>query len=185
MTYIKNILKDKQIASITPTSAYGVRMVCSKIEFNQRNVIVEYGPATGVFSKFLLDQMTEHSKLILIERNANFVSILRNSFKDPRVEIYHDSAEYVNAILTKCTLTKANYIISGIPFSLMDEELRNQTVSNTYNALISDGKFLAYQTFFQKDKHLKEHMNQYFDIVKDEFCLLNAPPMRIYEALKL
>lgn len=184
MTYLKNVIKDKHIASITPTSTYGVKKVCCKIDFSRRNVIVEYGPATGVFSTYLLQQLTEHSKLVLIETNNNFVSILRKKIKDPRVKIVHDSAEYVSKIIKDCAVEQADYIISGIPFTFMNEETRKLIVQQTYKALKKGGKFLPYQTFFQKDRHLKNFMEKYFNKVTDEYCFLNAPPMRIYEGVK-
>jgi phospholipid N-methyltransferase len=184
MAYIKNVIKDKHIASLTPTSSFGVKKVCSKIEFHKPNVIVEYGPATGVFTKYLLDRITADSKLILIERNANFVTVLREQFVDPRVHIFHDHAENLENILKGIHVSEVDYIISGIPFSFFTKELRDDIVQQTFSALSKNGKFLPYQTFFQKNSHLKEHMEQYFSKVHDEFFLLNAPPMRVYEAVK-
>lgn len=49
ITYLKNFVRDRNVASITPTSAIGVKKVCSKIDFHKPSVIVEYGPGTGVF----------------------------------------------------------------------------------------------------------------------------------------
>ncbi len=66
IVYLKNMFRDKQVASFTPTSIFGIKKVCDKIDFNKRNVIVEYGPGTGVFTRYLLDNLTPDSKLILI-----------------------------------------------------------------------------------------------------------------------
>ena len=44
LTYLKNFIRDKNVASITPTSPFGVRKVCEKIDFKKRNVIIEFGP---------------------------------------------------------------------------------------------------------------------------------------------
>jgi phospholipid N-methyltransferase len=185
LLYIKNLLKDKNIASITPTSRSGVRRVCSKIDFSRNNVILEYGPAAGVFTKYLLNQMSDGSELILIERNPSFVSILKKMIHDPRVTIYHDSAENVIDILsTHNGQKKADYIVSGIPFSFLPEGLRDRVVSDSYLLLNQGGKFLPYQTFYQKDSSLKDHINQHFSSVHTEYCLWNMPPLRIYEAVK-
>lgn len=116
LVYIMNFIRDKNVASITPTSAVGIKKVCSKIDFNQNNLIVEYGPGTGVFSKYLLQKMREDSRLILIERNRNFNSILKKKISDPRVVLVHDSAENVLQTLRMCKESEADYILSGIPF---------------------------------------------------------------------
>jgi len=182
--YIKNLIKDKDIASITPTSAYGVRKVCRAIDFTKDRVFVEYGPATGVFTRYILNNMTRGSKMILIEKNANFVSHLRKHFPDNRVFIYHDRAERVRDIVLRAAEEGADYVLSGIPFSFLDEATRSDIVRQTHRVLRAGGAFLPYQTFFQRDSHLLDHMKERFSVVKDGYCFLNVPPMRIYEAIK-
>lgn len=184
IVYLKSMLRDKQVASFTPTSIFGIKKVCDKIDFSKRNVIIEYGPGTGVFTRYLLDNLTPNSKLILIERNTDFINILENSFRDPRLVIYHESAENVVELLARSQEPQADYIISGIPFSFLPHELRNTIVKKSYHCLRPKGKFLAYQTFFQMDKYLKDYLNIYFSKVHTEFCVRNAPPMRLFEAVK-
>jgi len=182
--YIKNFVKDRDIASITPTSSFGVRKVCSPIDFGKHGVYVEFGPAAGVFTRFLLERMTARSKVVLIERNAAFVSILRRSFADDRVRIYHESAEFVKDIVASESPEGADYVLSGIPFSFFDDNLRRRIVEETYDSLKPGGKFLPYQTFFQRDRHLLDHLTRVFPEVVHRYYLLNLPPMRIYEAAK-
>ena len=182
--YIKNMLRDKQVASFAPTSHFGVKQLCSKIDFSKRNVIVEFGPGTGVFTRYLLKHLSSDSVLILIERNPDFSHILQNTLHDRRLRIFHDSAENIGRRLTDCQQLTADYIISGIPFSFLPPAQREIIVRASHQYLSSGGAFLAYQTFFQVNHFLKNHLNNYFKQVNTEFCLLNAPPLRIFEAIK-
>lgn len=184
LIYMMNFLRDKNVASITPTSAVGVKRVCSKIDFSRNNVIVEYGPGTGVFSKYLLQNMGEGSRLILIERNKNFNSILKRKLQDPRVNVVHESAENILQTLQSFQESEADYVISGIPFSFLDHDLKHRILFNTHRALRKGGKFLVYQTCFQTNNHLKVHLEQYFPMVYSKYELVNIPPLRIYEAVK-
>jgi phospholipid N-methyltransferase len=184
IVYLKNMIRDKNVASITPTSSFGIEKVCSKIDFKKRNVVVEYGPGTGVFTKYLLDHLTADSKLILIERNEDFINILNQSFQDPRLFVYHESAEHVEDLLRKSGEKKADYVISGIPFSFLPPKLRDIVVERSHACLREGGKFLAYQTFYQLDRFLKVYLNKYFRLVYTGFCLRNAPPLRVFEAVK-
>ena len=178
------MLRDKQVASFMPTSSFGVKLVCNKIDFSKRNVVVEYGPGTGVFTRCLLERLTPDSILILIERNEVFARVLLNTFHDPRIFVFHDSAENVEQILRSCNEKQADYIISGIPFSFLPHQLRDAVVGNSYRCLRAGGKFLAYQTFFQINYFLKDYLDLNFKKVNTEVCLLNAPPLRIFEAVK-
>ena len=183
-TYIKTFFRDKNVASITPTSSVGVKKVCSKINFAKSNLIIEYGPGTGVFTNYLLQKMKPSSRLILIELNTNFSSILKKTIQDPRVTIVNDSAENVLEALRKCRESQADYILSGIPFFWLRNGLRDKILDNTFNALKTGGKFLVYQTCFQTNQHLKVHLDRFFPSVECRFELLNIPPMRLYEAAK-
>ncbi len=182
--YLMNFIRDKNVASITPTSTVGVKRVCSKIDFSRENLIVEYGPGTGVFSRYLLENMGGESRLILIEINKNFKTILKKKFQDPRVMIVQESAENVLETLRSCKESEADYIISGIPFSFLDQDLKHRILYNTHRALKKGGKFLCYQTFFQANNHLKDHLERYFPKVQAKYELVNIPPLRIYEAVK-
>lgn len=175
--FLKNYLKDKSIASVTPSSSFTVRKVCSKIDFNKDNVIVEYGPGTGVFTRFILRKMSKQSKLILIETNRNFVYYLKK-INDPRILIFNDNAENINTILSECEEPSADYVISGIPFSFLSYDLKNKIIHNTSEALSRKGKFLVYQFF----NHIKEPLKKRFVNVETEFEMFNIPPMFIYEA---
>ncbi|MEX0823167.1 MAG: rRNA adenine N-6-methyltransferase family protein, partial [Balneolaceae bacterium] len=75
--FIKNFIKDRDVASITPTSKRCVKKVCNHIDFTKDFTLVEYGPGDGVFSRFLLEKMSPGSRLILIEANENFVKHLK------------------------------------------------------------------------------------------------------------
>ncbi len=167
-----------------PTSNSGIKAVCSKMDFSKRNIVVEYGPGTGVFTHYLLDHLTPDSVLILIERNEIFAHILQNSFHDPRLFIFNDSAENIEQIIALCQEEQVDYIISGIPFSFLPHQLRETVVYNSHKCLREGGKFLAYQTFFQMNHFLKNYLEEKFRKVDTELCLLNAPPLKIFEAIK-
>lgn len=181
LSYIKNFIKDRDVAAITPSSSFLVKRVCRWIDFEEPSVIVEYGPGTGVFSKHIVSQMTSDSKLILIEGNEAFVEKLREQFRhDDRVEVYHDRAENVEQVLEASGETAADYVISGIPFSFLDDDVKHSLLQRTRKILTDDGQFLVYQNYNHMEKPLRRH----FGHVHKEYEILNLPPMFAYQATK-
>ena len=176
---LHNFLKDKNIASVTPSSKFAVQKVCKKMDFNGKRVIVEYGPGTGVFTRALLRKMNPESKLIVIETNPNMTSLLKK-IKDPRVYIFNDTAENVEDILMHCGEETADYVISGIPFSLFKKDKKHLILGNTQRVLSDDGKFLVYQFTLT----LVAYLRKYFNNISYDFVLLNIPPLFIFEAVK-
>lgn len=179
ITYLKNFIKDRNVASVTPSSKICVRHVCKKINFRITNVIVEYGPGMGVFTKYLLKLMNADSRLIVIELNPNFAKKLKE-IKDKRLIVYNESVEQVGELVRKSGFQEVDYILSGIPFSFLSDDVRLDVLRQTRELLKNDGKFLAYQT----SGHLKRPIKSVFKNLHTEFELLNVPPMIIYETVK-
>jgi phospholipid N-methyltransferase len=185
--YLKNLITDIHVASVTPTSRFGVEKVLEKIDFQKNKVILEYGPGTGNFTEPLLKNMTENSKLIAIEKNSDFCRVLQRSIQDPRLVLFEDSAENVLEILKSCNGAddlKADCIISGIPFSLLSRRRKMALLKNTHAALKKGGKFLAYQAFFQFPDILKIPLEELFGDVQAQYYMFSLPPLLILEAVK-
>jgi phospholipid N-methyltransferase len=182
LSYVKNFIRDTDVAAIAPSSSFLVERVCKWIDFDEPAVIVEYGPGNGVFSEYILEHMTPESTLILIESNPDFVDMLEEmTADDPRAVVVEDRAENINEILADQGVDEVDYIVSGIPFSFLDEEVKGELLNRTRNVLADDGKFLVYQNY----NHLEEPLREHFSEVTKEREFRNIPPtMRAYEACK-
>ncbi|MFB6277900.1 MAG: class I SAM-dependent methyltransferase [Salinibacter sp.] len=182
LSYIKNFLKDQDVAAIAPSSSFLVRRVCKWIDFDEDQVIVEYGPGNGVFSEFMLERMTDDSTLLLIESNPDFVETLEAmTADDPRVLVVEDRAEHIVDLLEAHDIDEVDYVVSGIPFSFLDEATKHELLARTREVLTDDGKFLVYQNY----NHLEEPLCEHFSTVTKEYEPRNIPPtMFAYEAQK-
>src|SRR5690554_6025924 len=109
--FLKTFIKDKDVASITPTSMHCVKKVCTNIDFSKDFTLVEYGPGDGVFSRYLLEKMSPGSRLILIEANANFVAHLSDTIQDPRVQIHNILAGDVEEALPPELIGNVDYVL--------------------------------------------------------------------------
>lgn len=183
--YLSNLLHDKHVASVMPTSRFAVEKICARIDFRGRRVLIEYGPGTGVFTMALLQRMTPDSRLIAIERNERLFTLLRRSCRDPRLHLYHDCAGNILDIARQCGSGEADCVLSGIPFSFLSEDARVDLLKNTYRILKRGGQFLAYQTFYQPPGHLRTHLREIFPVVNTDYAMLCIPPLLFLEAMKL
>jgi len=182
LSYIKNFLRDQDVAAIAPSSSFLVRRICKWIDFAEDQVVVEYGPGNGVFSEYILDRMTPGSTLLLIESNPDFVEMLEGmTASDPRALVVEDRAERIVEILDAHGIDEVNYIVSGIPFSFLDAETKHDLLTRTRDVLADEGKFLVYQNYNHLERPLREHFSE----VTKEYEPRNIPPtMFAYEARK-
>ncbi len=187
LSYLRNLIRDPNIASITPTSRFGIERVCTKMDFANTSAVVEYGPATGVFTKYLLAHLPANAKLVAIDTNEHFLKILRERIADPRLSIVHDSAENVRDICARAGIERVNYVISGIPFTMLPDEVADRIVKATHDLLTDGGKFLVYQFLKpegQATPGIHRYLPRHFGKIRKEAEWLNIPPLWVYEATK-
>ncbi|MEA2572338.1 MAG: hypothetical protein QOI24_4339 [Acidobacteriota bacterium] len=133
------------LGSIIPSSRFLVREVLDRIDWKNAGVIVEYGPGIGNFTAEILERMRPDATLFIFETNPDFVRYLRASFNDPRLHIAATSAADVDSVLKAQGFTRADYVISGVPFSTMPAEVRESILQTTRAILNPAGAFLVYQ----------------------------------------
>jgi phospholipid N-methyltransferase len=174
--FFKRFLKRPfQIASIVPSSKALVERVASKMDFTEPRVIAEYGPGEGVHSREITRRMTPDSHLLLFELDTALARSLERQFlADPRVHVIHGDAASLPFELKRRGFTLCDYILSGIPFSILKIEKKRALLRKTYDALKPDGKFIIYQV----TNELKQHAT-IFPHAESEYFLQNIPPMFI------
>jgi phospholipid N-methyltransferase len=175
--YLKKFFEDPLVGAVVPSSPFCVKKVTQKMHFSGKKVIVEYGSGAGEFTRHFLDRMDDDAVLVALETNPAFIVQL-NKIGDKRLKVVHDSAENVSAVLNKLGLGKADYIISGIPFTLLPLNTRKSIVAQSAENLRSDGSFIVYQYSTYVKRFLKKH----FLNISTDFTLLNFPPMFVMKA---
>jgi phospholipid N-methyltransferase len=164
-----------QIASIVPSSKALVERVASKIDFSRPRVIAEYGPGEGVHSREIARRMSADSHLLLFEVDAAFARDLQRQFAgDRRVHVVHGDAARLPEELERRGFRHCDYVLSGIPFSILKIDKKRDLLQKTHDALAPGGRFIIYQV----TNELKQHAT-IFDCVESEYFLQNIPPMFI------
>lgn len=164
-----------QIASIVPSSKALVERVSSKIDFERARIIAEYGPGEGVHSREIARRMRPDAQLLLFELDSAFSRDLERQFADdPRVHIINLDAARLPQELKRRGIPCCDYILSGIPFSILKIDKKRALLQKTYDALAPGGSFIIYQV----TNELKQHAAS-FEHADSEYFLQNIPPMFI------
>jgi phospholipid N-methyltransferase len=173
LQYIK---KPRTIGAILPSSKYLANKMIEGVDFEQAECIVEYGPGTGVFTEKLLQNRNENTIIMLLEYDYEFYSLLKDRFRyEENLIIIHDSSENVDKYLAKHNINCVDYVISGLPFASLPQQISEDILKKTQSILKKDGKFITFQYTLFKMKFIK---NFFKDInLKREFR--NIPPAYI------
>lgn len=175
--FAKNFVQHpRMLGSIIPSSRFLIRRLLGEVDFERAKVIVEYGPGVGTFTQEILRRMRPDAALIAVETNPEFVSFLRSSIADPRLEAVQASAASVAEVLAARGFDHADYVISGIPFSTLPEPVREAVLQATRAVLHPTGSFLVYQ-FSPK---VLPDLERIFRGVRRSFEPLNILPAQLF-----
>jgi phospholipid N-methyltransferase len=181
MVFARNFFKNpKMLGSVIPSSRYLIEQLLRDIRWEEARVIVEYGPGVGTISSEILKRMRPDATLIAFEINDEFVDVLKRRIDDARLRVVHRSAADVGDVLRQFGLPAADYVISGIPFSIMSEEDRLTVLRNTYAALRSGGSLLVYQF----STRVRSDLEAIFGRVHQLFEPRNILPARVFHCVK-
>jgi phospholipid N-methyltransferase len=175
-----------EVGSVIPSSKYLARAILKELDFSRIGLIVEYGPGTGAFTKFLFTAI-ENSKaqLRLIEFNQEFVTYLEKRF--PGVVVRKDRAANVKNILTRPD-EKVDVVISSLPFTFFPWEETASTIKETYEVLNKGGVFRTYLYLhtlpLSKHRRLLALLRDLFGGVESWTCFANVPPALVIECRK-
>ena len=177
--FIKQYLKDKKmVGAVSPSSKFLGKKMLSSVDFSKDKLIVELGPGTGVFTDMIIERMAEDARLLVFELNDNFYNSLSARIDDPRVQIIHDSAEFIHNYIGE--KEKLDVVISSLPLMVFPVKLRQAVVNESYNYLKNNGKYIQFQYSLQSKKLLETK----YDEVKIQFTIKNFPPAFVYSCVK-
>ena len=176
--FLKRFLqRPRQIASIIPSSRTLVRRVVDKMDLAQPRIVAEYGPGEGCHTREIVRRMHPESRLLLFELDSELAQHLKEFFRgDSRVTVFNTDAATLPEQLLQEGLTHCDYVLSGIPFSLLEPEKKRALLRATHDALrpAHHAAFIIYQV----TNELKEKGHcSHFARVESEYCLQNIPPM--------
>jgi phospholipid N-methyltransferase len=177
LLFFRGFLKHPNMVGwLMPSSRFVIDQVLKEVDWQNSKLIVEYGPGLGNFTSRILQRMRSDAKLLALEINPDFVSFLRESFSDPRLQVLDRSAADIDAVLAEHGYQQADCVVSGIPFKTISHELRASIVGKTHSVLKPGGKFLVYQFSNTVLPYLEER----FGHVDRGRELLNLVPTRLY-----
>jgi phospholipid N-methyltransferase len=166
----------RMLGSIVPSSRFLIKQLLEPINFNRARVIVEYGPGVGGITAEVLRHMRADATLIAIEMNPDFVRYLGAAIDDKRLRVIEGSAAQVDEILRRFGFLRADYIISGIPFSTIPAPEREQILRKTHDVLEPGGAFLVYQF----STRVLQDLQRVFGYVGRKFQPLNVLPAHLF-----
>jgi phospholipid N-methyltransferase len=168
------------LGSAIPSSRYLISRVLDQVNWEETKTAVEYGPGVGTFTRPILQRLAPDANLLAIELNADFAELLRSEITDPRLKTAHGSCAEVARWMRTHQLHPADFILSGIPYTVLPNHLRHKILMATRDAMTKDGLFVVYQY----TRAVVPDLQRVFSMVEEDFEPLNILPARVFYCRK-
>jgi len=175
--FVRNFLKHpRMVGSVIPSSRFLIERMLSKVDWPNTELVLEYGPGVGIFTKAILKRLRPDATLLAIETNPEFVQFVETWVRDPRLLLVHGSAAHADAMLAANHLPAANYIISCLPYAAMSPEDRDAILRTAHRVLRPGGAFISYHY----TPAMLESLHSIFGSIRRDFEPLNIPPAWLF-----
>lgn len=175
--FFEGFLKNPvMVGSIVPSSRFTINRVLSAVDWDNTKLFVEYGPGVGTFCQPVLDRLRRDGTLLVIDLNPDFIDYLTHTITDSRFVAVHGSAADVEEIIRAHGHEKADFIISGLPFSTLPPGVGPAIAAATYRVLRKGGAFLVYQF----TPRAGDFMAQFFKRIDKGIEWINIPPCFLF-----
>ncbi len=184
--FIKQFLeRPGEVASIIPSSDELVSALIAGVNYKELNLVVEYGPGTGVITEALRPRLRKEAIYLAAEPNSAFRQHLSESGLE--IELLADYAQNISERVL-ANHGQADLVVSGIPCSVIPVESLRSIFESTHKILRFGGEFRMFiytHTFLMPKIHgMLQNLRGQFTSVNTQAVWLNLPPATVIKCIK-
>jgi phospholipid N-methyltransferase len=158
-------------------------MMVEGLSLPTAEAVLEYGPGTGAFTKFILRELKPGAKFVAIELNARFAETFQSKF--PSVRLVQDSVANARKICDGEGIASVDAIVCGLPWAVFPESLQLACLDEMMRVLKPGGHFVSFAyvqgLMLTPAKKFANLLPRYFSSVKKSPVVwLNLPPAFVY-----
>src|SRR5712691_3154238 len=130
------------VGAIAPSGSALAAEVVRQAGVKRARTVIELGGGTGAFTRSIVDHAREDALILSIEINPTFAEILASRFA--RVQVVADSAERMGEYLRLAGRTKADCIVSGLPWASFEVKQQLRLLHAIRGVLADGGSFATF-----------------------------------------
>ena len=143
VTFARALLRSPgTVGAVCPSSRALGRAMIAGSNLREAGLVVELGPGTGAFTRVIAAELGLATEFFALELDADAVRHLRRRF--PQLKVFQDPAERIRHHLARLGRSHADYVISGLPWAILPEEVQQRTMDGVAESLAPGGVFTTF-----------------------------------------
>src|SRR5215510_7410994 len=127
------IEKPLHVGAVMPSGKLLARTMAQYVDVDSDGPVVELGPGTGAITSALIDHGVEQKRLVLVEYNPSFCSLLRDRY--PQATVVQGDAYALRTSLGDALKAPASAVVSGLPLVTKPMMIRLKLIRDAFAAL--------------------------------------------------
>lgn len=167
--------KPLAMGAVMPSSKLLGRAMASFVDSRVKGPVVELGPGTGPITEALVEHGVDERRLVLVEFNPNFCSLLRARY--PRATVVQGDAYRMRRLLDGVIRGHAAAVVSGLPLVTKPLRTRLRLLTEAFGLLWPGAPFVQF-TYAVVPPIPRSLVN--VQVEASERIWLNLPPARVW-----
>jgi len=174
--FLKNWLGNPmRTGAVAPSGPQLAALMASLIDETITGPVVELGPGTGVVTSAILARGITPERIVSIEYNPDFCSLLRERF--PGVHFVEGDAYAIRTTLGDVATNPLAAIVSSLPLFTKPPAERLGLLNEALDLLAPGAPFIQFS--YALVPPVPEDAGD-FEIVRSNWILMNLPPARVW-----
>lgn len=141
--FLKNWVKNPlQLGAVLPSSPLLAKKMAEQVDLAFEGDILELGPGTGPITESLLKRGIDETRLILLEFDPSFVTLLRQRF--PKAQVIEGDAYALRKTLADFPLHSLAAIVSSLPLQTKQDKERLELLNDGFALLQPNAPFIQF-----------------------------------------
>ncbi|MGE4164406.1 MAG: class I SAM-dependent methyltransferase [Xanthobacteraceae bacterium] len=161
--------------AVMPSGRPLARTMASYVDPNSTGPVIELGPGTGPVTEALVDRGVDPARLVLVEFNPAFCSLLRARY--PKATVVQGDAYRLRPLLGSVVREPAAAVVSGLPLVTKPMRTRLRLFADAMHFLAAGAPFIqfTYAVVPPIPKAFEAVTAEASDVI-----WLNLPPARVW-----
>lgn len=141
--FLEAVLRNPaQVGAIAPTSALMAELLTRIVPRSGTPVVVELGPGTGAVTGVIDDRLPPGARHVAVELDPAMAAFLQRTH--PGTDVVEGDAIKLGALLAEHGVEHADAVVSGLPWSLFDDETQASILTQIAAVVAPDGAFTTF-----------------------------------------
>lgn len=182
--FIAAVLRNPaQVGAVVPTSEAMADLLTRIVPRSGAPVVVELGPGTGAVTGVIDDRLDPQARHIAVELDPEMAAYLQRTH--PGLEVIEGNAVKLGALLAEHDVEHADAVVSGLPWSLFDDETQGLILGQIAELIGPSGAFttFAYRhgLLLSAARRFRRALHETFDeVLVTATVWRNVPPAFVY-----